>query len=57
MPVVIRARDEGVRVLEATTLADNHAAPVPLRGLGFRVCSFGRGLVDLRSARDLLLAA
>jgi GNAT superfamily N-acetyltransferase len=45
--LLIRAREEGVRVLEATALADNHAALALLRGLRFRVCSFGGGLVDL----------
>jgi RimJ/RimL family protein N-acetyltransferase len=46
--LLIRAREEGVRVLEATALADNHAALALLRGLGFRVSSLGGGLADLR---------
>ena len=46
--LLMRAREEGVSVLEATALVDNHAARSLLRGLGFRVCSLGGGTVDLR---------
>jgi len=46
--LLMRAREEGVTVLEATALVDNHAALALLRRLGFRVCSLGGGTVDLR---------
>jgi RimJ/RimL family protein N-acetyltransferase len=46
--LLVRAREEGVSVLEATALADNRAALTLLRGLGFRVRSFGGGTADLR---------
>jgi RimJ/RimL family protein N-acetyltransferase len=46
--LLIRAREEGVRVLEAIAFVDNHAALALLRGLGFRVCSVDGGIADLR---------
>jgi RimJ/RimL family protein N-acetyltransferase len=46
--LMIRAREEGVRVLEAMALVDNHAGLALLRGLGFRVCSLHGGIADLR---------
>ena len=46
--LLIRARDEGVRLLEATTLADNRQALVLLRALGFQLSSFEDGLANLR---------
>jgi hypothetical protein len=46
--LLIRAREEGVRVVEAIALADNRAALSLLRGLGFRVCSFDGGAAALR---------
>jgi L-amino acid N-acyltransferase YncA len=46
--LLVRAREEGVWMLEAVALADNRAALTLLRGLGFRVCSFDRGTADLR---------
>src|SRR5215217_5973473 len=35
--LLIRAREEGVRALEASVLADNHSARALLSGLGFKV--------------------
>jgi RimJ/RimL family protein N-acetyltransferase len=46
--LLIRAREEGVEVVEATALADNRAALALLRGLGFRVCSLDGGTAELR---------
>jgi RimJ/RimL family protein N-acetyltransferase len=43
-----RAREEGVRALDATVLADNHASRALLRGLGFGICAVEFGVVELR---------
>jgi GNAT superfamily N-acetyltransferase len=46
--LLMRAREEGVRVLEASVLADNHSARALLGGLGFEVCSVASGVAELR---------
>ena len=46
--LLIRAREEGVRALEASVLADNHSARALLSGLGFKVSSVASGVAELR---------